>query len=89
MRLKILVAVLAILAAWPAYAAVGDPWVLLTFDWANSRGPMAHSEIFPQFRTKAECQAALRREIQAHAGQSHAEGGGVIGFCSNINGWSK
>jgi len=46
-----------------------------------------YGEGLPVFRTKAECQKALRHAIQKYAGLSHAEGNDGWFLCSDWRTW--
>ena len=76
---KYLLAAVATLALTSGASAqdTSDDWVLLSLGWRNGTGPVVRAEgLVPEFPTKGACQAALRRELQKHAGLSHADGGG-------------
>jgi hypothetical protein len=89
---KYLLAACAMLALASSASAMDSEkdWVLLELYWANGAGakPVTDRLVLPEFPTRAACQAALRSELQRHAGLSHAEGGGNYYLCSHLSDWS-
>lgn len=76
------------------------PWVLLGLDvhmGAVTERDTARDadtvsvcgEGLPIYRTKAECQVALRQAIQKCAGRSHAEGNFGSFLCTDIRTWTR
>ena len=75
------------------------PWVLLGVDVNNGAVTARDSakdastisvygEGLPVYRTKAECQVALRQAIKRYSGLSHAEGNFGNYLCTDIRAWT-
>ena len=88
---KCLLAAAATLALTSGASALDstNDWVLLSLGWENGAGAVVRTEgLVPEFPTKGACQAVLRRELQKHAGLSHADGGGDYYLCTHLSDWA-
>jgi hypothetical protein len=76
------------------------PWVLLGVDVfmgavtvrdtaKDSDTVSVYGEGLPVFRTRAECQAAMRRAIRKFSGRSHAEGNFGNFLCADVRTWTQ
>jgi hypothetical protein len=103
-RILAAVSVAAVIATGSATAADAPtqphPWVLLGVDInmgavtvrdtaKDADTVSVYREGLPVFRTKEECQFAMRRAIQKFAGRSHAEGNFGNFLCADVRTWTK
>jgi hypothetical protein len=78
--------VLATLATWPAHALDStSDYVLVSIGWANGSGAyIAHNGTLPEYASREDCQAAMRKVLAREVNRSHAEGGGTGYKCIRL-----